>query len=132
MGTLLYALVAQPILEEVADAVPSVEIDAFADDAGFHGNDLPEVVRAYRLYRHLYTSRLRGELNDSKAVAFSFGVTEQAARDAGLPAEMPWAHAKLPDGTLHAGGIVLYGAPIGTGAFVRAFVAAAVSERRPR
>ena len=46
LGTLLYALVAQPILEEVADAVPSVEIDAFADDAGFHGNDLPEVVRA--------------------------------------------------------------------------------------
>jgi hypothetical protein len=128
LGTLLYALVAQPILEEVADECPTVEIDAFADDAGFHGDDLPEVVRAYRLYRHLYTSRLKGELNDSKAVAFSFGVTEQAARAAGLPAEMPWANAKLPDGTLRAGGIVLYGAPIGTDAFVRAFLAAAVSD----
>ena len=63
----------------------SVQIDAFADDAGFHGTDHAEVTRAYRLYKHLYSLRLRGELNDSKAVAISFGVTEQAARAAGLP-----------------------------------------------
>ena len=128
LGTMLYALVAQPILMAVADECPTVEIDAFADDAGFHGDDPAEVVRAYRLYRHLYTSRLRGELNDSKAVAISLGLPEQQARDAGLPAEVPWARAKLPDGIEHVGGIVLYGAPIGTAAFVRAFLAAAVSE----
>ena len=85
-------------------------------------------MRAYRLYRHLYTSRLRGRLNDSKAVAFSFGVTEQQARDAGLPADVPWARAKLPNGQTASGGVVLYGAPIGTAAFVRAFLEAAVGE----
>ena len=72
-----------------------------------------DVVQAYCLYRHLYSLRLRGELNDSKAVAFSLGVTEATARAAGLPAEMEWASAKLPDGSRAQGGIVLYGAPIG-------------------
>ena len=130
LGTMLYALVAQPILDEVADAYPSVQIDAFADDAGFHGVVHEDVVQAYCLYRHLYSLRLRGELNDSKAVAFSLGVTEQAARAAGLPADMPWATAKLLDGTTAQGGFVLYGAPIGSGEFVRAYLAAAVSEAK--
>ena len=107
MGTMLYALAAQPILDEVANACPSVQIDAFADDAGFHGTDHAEVTRAYRLYKHLYSLRLRGELNDSKAVAISFGVTEQAARAGGLPPDMPWAMAKLPDGERAQGGVVL-------------------------
>ena len=93
-----------------------MSIEAFADDAGCDGDVLAKGVRAYRVYRHLYTSRLRGELNDSKAVAISSGVTEQQARDAGLPADVPWARAKLPDGTEQAGGVVLYGAPIGTDA----------------
>ena len=39
---------------------------------------------------------------------------------------MPWARAKLPDGETASGGIVLYGAPIGTAEFVRAFLVAAV------
>jgi hypothetical protein len=127
---MLYALVAHPILKEVADACPSVQIDAFADDAGFHGVDHAEVVRAYGLYKHLYSLRLRGELNDSKAVAISVGVTEQAARAAGLPPDVPWATAKLPNGEKASGGIVLYGAPIGDATFVRAYLAAAVGEAK--
>jgi hypothetical protein len=130
LGTMLYALAAQPILNAVADAYPTVEIDAFADDAGFHGVVHQDVVQAYCLYRHLYSLRLRGELNDSKAVAFSLGVTEATARAAGLPAEMAWASAKLPDGSRAQGGIVLYGAPIGHEGFVRAYLAAAVSEAK--
>jgi hypothetical protein len=130
LGTMLYALVAQPILDEVADACPSVQIEAFADDAGFHGTDHAEVIRAYRLYAHLYSLRLRGELNDSKAVAISLGVTERAARAAGLPPDIPWAAAKLPNGEHAHGGIVLYGAPIGSTDFVRAFLAAAVEEAK--
>ena len=63
--------------------------------------------------------------NDSKAVAISLGATEQAARAAGRPAEMPWATAELPDGTHAQGGIVLYGPPIGDDIFVRACLAAA-------
>ena len=43
---------------------------------------------------------------------------------------MPWATAKLPDGERAHGGIVLYGAPIGSAAFVRAFLAAAVAEAK--
>lgn len=77
LGTMLYALVAQPILKDIADARPFVEIDAFADDAGVSGTDHAVVVRAYRHNRHLYTSFLRDCLNDSNAAAFSFGITEQ-------------------------------------------------------
>ena len=73
---------------------------------------------------------MRGELNDSKAVAISLGATEQAVRAAGLPAETPWATAKLPDGTRTQGGIVLYGAPIGDDTFVRAYLAAAIAEAK--
>ena len=51
-------------------------------------------------------------------------------RAAGLPAETPWATAKLPDGTRAQGGIVLYGAPIGDDAFVRAYLAAAIDEAK--
>ena len=43
---------------------------------------------------------------------------------------MPWATAKLPDGTSAQGGFVLYGAPIGRDEFVRAYLAAAVSEAK--
>ena len=43
---------------------------------------------------------------------------------------MPWATAKLPDGSRAQGGIFLYGAPIGHDGFVCAYLAAAVTEAK--
>ena len=100
LGTMLYALVAQPILEEVADACPS-------DDAGF-GTDHSEVARAYRLYRHLYTSRCAAAQR-LEGGSLPFGVTEQQTRDAGLCRRAGRGRSsqrpKLP-------GVLLYGAPM--------------------
>ena len=105
----------------------SVEVEAFADDANFL--DEPKTAAAANaLYKHLYTLRIGGALNDTKSGAMSFGVTENDARAAGLCPDIPWATATLPDGTSATGGIVLYGAPIGDHEFVSPFLTAAVNE----
>ena len=63
---------------------------------------------ANALYKHLYTLRLNGELNDAKSSAISFGVTEAEARAAGLNENIPWMQAELPDGSVAEGGVILY------------------------
>ena len=125
LGTMLYALVQHPLLVEVAEAYDTLEVDAFADDVTFTAAP-PVACAANALYKHLYTLRLNGELNDAKSSAISFGVTEAEARAAGLNENIPWMQAELPDGSVAEGGVILYGGPIGTPAFVRAFLQAAV------
>jgi hypothetical protein len=116
-GTFLFALVLHPILLQVADEFPTLEIASFADDAWFIAE--PEVcVQAQARYKYLYMRTLCGEMNDAKSVAFSFGVTEADARAAGLAADFPWATAELPDGTTAHGGVKLMGAPLGSDDFV--------------
>ena len=67
-------------------AYDTLEVDAFADDVTFTA--APQVAcAANALYKHLYTLRLNGELNDAKSSAISFGVTEAEARAAGLQRE---------------------------------------------
>ena len=142
-GTLLYALVQHPILIEVAEQYEDLTILAFADDANF----LSECVvnsdttthtpapatscsacEANALYKHLYGHHLRGELNDAKSSAFSFGITEAQARAAGLAPDIPFGTAELPDGSTATGGMILYGGPIGSPAFVRKFIRAAIDK----
>ena len=81
---------------------------------------------AQEYYSYLYSLRLRGQLNNSKSLAYSFGVTEEQARSAGLNSEIPWGVSELPDGSTCEGGIVIYGAPIGKPAFERAYLKAAL------
>ena len=51
-----------------------------------------------RVDKHLYGHNLRGELNDAKSSAFSFGITEAQARAAGLAPDIPFGTAELSDG----------------------------------
>jgi len=128
-GTFLFALVLHPILIQVADEFPTLEIASFADDAWFIAT--PEVCAAAQArYKYLYMRDLCGELNDSKSVAFSFGVTEAAARAAGLSADFPWATAELPDGTTALGGVKLMGAPLGSDDFIDQYLEAALARNQ--
>ena len=77
---------------------------------------------------HLHLHSLRGELNDAKSSAFSFGITEVQARAAGLAPDIPFGTAELPDGSIATGGMILYGGPIGSPVFVRKFIRAAIDK----
>ena len=127
MGTMLYALAHHPILIQVAEQVPGLEVAAFADDVTFL-HHAAAASRANAIYKHEYSRQLCGELNDAKSNAFSFGVTEDDARAAGLAQDIPWGKGALPSGGVGDGGLVLYGAPIGTEAFEKAFIQSAVDE----
>ena len=81
---------------------------------------------AQEYYSYLYSLRLRGQLNNGKSMAFSFGATEPQARSAGLNPAIPWGVAQFPDGSSREGGMVIYGAPIGVPAFERAYLQAAL------
>ena len=110
-GSFLFALTQHPILEQVADEFPTIEIVAYIDDAWFLG-EASAVAQAQKRYAYLYAEKLCGTLNESKSAAFSFGLTHTEALDAGLSPDIPWATAKAPGGTTIEGGLRLLGAPL--------------------
>ena len=124
-SSLLFALTQHPILEQVADEFPTIEIVAFVDDAWFLG-EASAVAQAQKRYAYLYAEKLCGSLNETKSAAFSFGLTHAQAIDSGLSPDIPWATGKTPGGTTIKGGLRLMGAPLGPIEYQRAYLAATI------
>ena len=84
MGSFLYCLTTQPLLQQLADEFPDCRALAFADDAQILGP--PQLAaQEYERWRFLYGALLQGQLNDSKGICYSPRLSKDEVRGAGLP-----------------------------------------------
>ena len=111
-GSCTYCLALHPILERLNEEYGDrVLIVAYCDDVYIVGPPA-DAAAAYARWRALYAAFMEGELRDDKGHAYSQGCSEEAAREAGIPASMSFTSA----------GLRVLGSPVGTDAFVKSFV----------